>query len=89
MIMHPYEFSRQGSLTLIDARSSVGGSRRANTFARVSFRQALGTPFNLSRWKDVPRTSRIFLPQNCNISSILSIFKYNPKGEANNKFITS
>ena len=28
-----------------------------------------------------------FLPQNCNISSVLSIFKYNP-GKTNNKFIT-
>ena len=25
----------------------------------------------------------------CNISSVASIFKYNPKGETNNKFITS
>ena len=36
---------------------------------------------NLLRWNDVPRTSRIFLSQNCNIFSVWSIFKYNPKGK--------
>lgn len=34
---------------------------------------------NFLRWNDVPRT-------NCNILSVLSIFKYNP-GETNNKFL--
>ena len=33
--------------------------------------------------------ARNVLPQNCNISSVLNIFKHNPKGKANNKFITS
>ena len=42
--------------------------------------------FNLLRWNDVPRTSRIF--QKSNTFSVLSIFKCNP-GKTNNKFITS
>ena len=44
--------------------------------------------FNLLRWNDVPRTSRIFCPKIA-IFSVLSIFKYNLKGKPNNKFITS
>ena len=43
---------------------------------------------NLLRLNDVPRTSRTFFPKRCNISSVLSIFKYNP-GKTNNKFIIS
>ena len=46
-------------------------------------------PFNFLRWNDVPRTSRMFLFQNCNIFSVLSIFKRNEIGETNNQFITS
>ena len=44
--------------------------------------------FNLLRWNNVSRTSRIFSFQNCNILSVLSIFKQNKIGKTNNKFIT-
>ena len=39
--------------------------------------------FNLRRWDNVPRTSRVF----CNNFSVLSIFKRNP-GKATDKYIT-
>ena len=42
----------------------------------------------LLRWNDVPRTLRIFLSQNCNIFSVVNIFKYNPGG-TNDKFTIS
>ena len=42
---------------------------------------------NFLRWNDVPRHFFFFFcPRNCDISSVLSIFKHNP-GKANNKFI--
>ena len=44
---------------------------------------------NLLRWNDVPRMSRIFLSQNCNIFSVWSIFKYNPKGKIINLLFLS
>ena len=47
-----------------------------------------GSSVNLLRERRATRVEN-FLPQNCNTSSVLSIFKYNPKGKANNKFITS
>ena len=41
----------------------------------------------LLRWNDVLRTSRTFCSKNCNIFSVLCIFKYNP-GKTDDKFIT-
>ena len=48
--------------------------------------QSVASASGFNFW--MSRTSRNFLPQNCDIFSVLSIFKYNP-GKANNKFITS
>ena len=41
---------------------------------------------NLLHSNDVPRASRIFLSQNCNIFTVLNIFKRNP-GKTNDKFL--
>ena len=41
---------------------------------------------NLLRWNDVPR--REYLAENCNISSVSSLFNYYP-GKTNKKLITS
>ena len=61
------------------------GANSQNTPSR--FWSDCGT-LNLLRWNDVPRARREFFPQNYNIFSVLSIFKYNP-GKTNNKFINN
>ena len=53
----------------------------------IQERGCLWRLLNILRWNDVCHARREFF-ENCNIFSVLSIFKYNLKGKPNNKFIT-
>ena len=54
---------------------------------RIRFGHSLWSAISCQRkWLTSNPTSRIFCFQNCSISSVLSIFKYNP-GKTNDKFV--
>ena len=61
---------------------------RHYVFYPLSRHEFFETFFNLSRWNDVPRTSRIFfLSRVATFLSVLGIFERDP-GKRNDKFIT-